>query len=159
MATVIPKIATAIKKFSGKPLGVMAKGLGAASVAAVVYDSHVNAKERSYAVDSIESADRFVNQYNNYRASDTQSAKISAMKKGWYDMQQSFSYYHPISKAKGYLNGFGSTLVTQAPVLAMSAIALCCKGVLSKTAGLALAFHSVKTILCDVVGIGQQKKY
>lgn len=159
MATVIPKIATAVKKFSGKPLAVMSKAIGAASVAAVVYDSHVNAKESSYATDSVESADRFINQYNNYRSSNTQSATISAMKSKWYDIQQSFSYYHPISKIKGYLSGFGGTIVTQAPVLALSALSLCCKGIVSKTAGLALALHSVKTILCDVVGIGQPKKY
>ena len=159
MATVIPKIATAIKKFSGKPLGVMSKALGAASVAAVVYDAHINAKECSYAVDSSESADRFINQYNNYRASDTQSATVSALKKQWYDIQQSFSYYHPISKAKGYLAGFVNTLVSHAPVLALSALALCCKNVGSKVGGVLLSAHSIKTLLCDVVGVGQQKKY
>lgn len=157
MATVIPKMVTAIKKFSGKPLGVMSKALGAASVAAVVYDAHVNAKERSYATDSTESADRFISQYNNYRASDTQSATVAGLKKQWYDIQQSFSYYHPISKTKGYLSGFGSSIVTQAPVLGLSALALCCKSGLSKAGGVLLGVHAIKTILYDVIGIGKNK--
>ena len=49
-----PKITSALKTFSGKPLGVMSKALGVASVASVVYDAHVNAVERAKYTDNLE---------------------------------------------------------------------------------------------------------
>lgn len=152
--SVIPKVAGAIKTFSGKPLGVMSKALGVATVASVIYDSHVNAKEKAVVTDEIESADRFSKQYNNYLTSTRESATVCKLKKHWFDIQQSFSLYHPTSKAKGYFSGFSSTVVKNAPLVALSAITLASKGILGKTAGVLLAFNGVKTLVCDVFGIG-----
>lgn len=153
----ISAITTALKKFSGKPLAVTSKVLGAATAAAVVYDSHVNGREKAIVTDDIESADRFIDQYNNYIVSDKESATVAKLKRGWFDMQQSFSFFHPISKGKGYLKGFGKTLCNELPNVALSAVALLGKGWLSKTSGVLLAVNAVKTLVCDVFGVGSSK--
>ncbi len=153
----ISAITTALKKFSGKPLAVTSKVLGAATVAAVVYDSHVNGKEKAIVTDELESADRFIDQYNNYIVSDKESATVAKMKKGWFDMQQSFSFFHPVSKGKGYLKGFGRTVCNELPAVALSAAALLSKGWVGKASGVLLACNAVKTLVCDVLGIGSTK--
>ncbi len=153
----ISGITTALKKFSGKPLAVTSKVLGVATVAAVVYDSHVNGKEKAIVTDEIESADRFIDQYNNYIVSDKESATVAKLKKGWFDMQQSFSFFHPVSKGKGYLAGFGKTVCSELPNVVLSGVALFNKGWLGKTSGVLLACNAVKTLVCDVFGIGSTK--
>lgn len=153
---IVPKLTSAIKSFSGKPLGIMSKALGVASVASVVYDSHVNGREKAIVTDNIESADRFTKQYNNYMTSSKESATVCGLKKQLFDFQQSFSLYHPISKAKGYCLGFGNTIIGELPVLLMSAAALISKGVIGKTAGVLLAATGIKTLVCDVLGVGSK---
>lgn len=156
MAPIIPRITSALRTFSGRPLGIMSKALGAAAVASVVYDSHVNGRERANVTDEIESADRFINQYEQYVTSDKQSATVCGLKKKWFDIQQGFSYYHPVSRAKGYLSGFGNTVISELPVIALSVLALGCKNAVSKGAGVLLALHGLKTLFYDVMGIGKK---
>ena len=153
----ISAITTALKKFSGKPLAVTSKVLGAATVASVLYDSHINGREKAIVTDDIESADRFIDQYNNYIVSDKESATVAKLKKGWFDMQQGFSFFHPISKGKGYLTGFGKTVCNELPNVVLSAVALKSKGWLGKASGVLLAANAVKTIVCDVLGVGSTK--
>lgn len=155
--SIIPKVTSAIKTFSGKPMGVMSKALGVASVASVIYDSHINGREKAIVTDDLESADRFSRQYKNYMTSTKESATVCGLKKQWFDIQQSFSLYHPASKAKGYFCGFGSTVIKELPVLVLSAVSLASKGILGKTAGVLLALNGVKTLVCDVFGIGSKK--
>ena len=153
-----PKITSALKTFSGKPLGVMSKALGVASVASVVYDAHVNAVERAKYTDNIESADRFSKQYNQYMSSTRESATVCKLKKHWFDFQQNFSLYHPISKTKGYVGGFLNTVINEAPVVALSVVSLASKSWVGKAAGVALALNGIKTLFVDVFGIGSQHK-
>ena len=82
--SISPTITAGLKKFSGKPLGIVSKVLGVASVASVIYDSHVNAKERAIVTDRMESADRFEKQFNQYTTSERGSATVCKMKKQWY---------------------------------------------------------------------------
>ena len=153
----ISGITTALKKFSGKPLAVTSKVLGAATAAAVLYDAHSLGREKAIVTDDIESADRFIDQYNNYIMSDKESATVAKLKKGWFDMQQSFSFFHPVSKAKGYVAGFGKTLCTELPAVALSVTALASKSWIGKTAGVLLAGNAIKTLVCDVMGVGSTK--
>lgn len=153
----ISAITTALKKLSGKPLAVTSKVLGAATVASVLYDSHINGREKAIVTDDIESADRFIDQYNNYIVSDKESATVAKLKKGWFDMQQGFSFFHPISKGKGYLTGFGKTVCNELPNVVLSAVALKSKGWLGKASGVLLAANAVKTVVCDVLGVGSTK--
>ena len=46
ITSVMTKIGSAAKKISGRPLEVTSKVLGAATIASVVYDSHINGKEK-----------------------------------------------------------------------------------------------------------------
>lgn len=153
-----PKITTALKNFSGKPLGVMSKALGVASVASVVYDAHINAKERAIVTDNLESVDRFSKQYDQYMSSTKESATVCKLKKHWFDFQQNFSLYHPISKTKGYVGGFLDTAINELPVIGLSALALASKNWVGKTAGVMLALNGVKTLFVDVFGVGSQKR-
>ncbi|MBE7704221.1 MAG: hypothetical protein E7Z90_00245 [Cyanobacteria bacterium SIG29] len=151
---IIPVITSAVKKFSGKPLGIMSKALGVATVASVVYDSHVNGREKAIVTDNTESADRFFKQYKNYMVSPKESATVCGLKKHWFDFQQSFSLFHPYSKTKGYVGGFGKTIVDEIPNIALGAVALATKGIPSKVAGVLLAVNAVKTCVFDVFGVG-----
>ena len=154
---VIPGIMSGVKKFAGKPMGIASKALAIATTASVIYDMHINGRERAYSLDEIESADRYYNQYKQYMLQDTRSATTSKMKKLWFDFQQSFSYYHIISRVKGYLTGAGETIINSLPLIALSAIALKFKTA-GKIAGTMLAASAVKTLLYDVMGINAEKK-
>lgn len=156
MSRIPASVTTAVKKFSGKPMGVMSKALGVATVAAVIYDSHINGRERAYSLDETESADRFYNQYKQYMTSEKESATISKLKKLWFNFQQDFSYFHIGSRLKGYLSGFGETLIKGLPLVALSAVALKFKTA-GKLAGTLLAANGIKTLLYDVFGIGAKK--
>lgn len=153
---VIPAITSAAKKFAGKPLGVTSKVLGVATTAAVLYDAHINGRERAYSLDEISSADRYYNQFKQYMTMEKESATIAKMKKVWFNAQQNFSYYHIGARAKGYLSGFGETLVRGLPLIGLSAVALKFKNV-GKVAGTLLAANGVKTLLYDVMGVGAKK--
>ena len=50
---VIPAIVSGAKKFAGKPIGVASKALAVATTAAVLYDSHINGRERAYSLDEL----------------------------------------------------------------------------------------------------------
>ena len=153
---VIPAIVSGAKKFAGKPMGVASKALAVATTAAVIYDSHINGRERAYSLDEIDSADRYYNQYKQYMTMDKESATISKLKKWWFNLQQSFSYYHIMSRSQGYLSGFGQTIINNLPLIGLSAVALKFKKV-GKVAGALLAANGLKTLVYDVMGIGAKK--
>ena len=153
-----PNITTALKKFSGKPLGVMSKALGVATVASVIYDAHVNAKEKAIVTDNLESVDRFSRQYDQYMSSTKESATVCKLKKHWFDFQQNFSLYHPISKTKGYVGGFINTAINELPVIGLSALALASKSWLGKASGVMLALNGIKKLFVDVLGVGAKKR-
>ena len=156
MTSVIPAIKSAAKKISGKPLGIASKVLGVATAASVLYDAHINGRERANSLDSVNSADRYYNQYKQYMTLEKESATLAKMKKWWFDVQQNFSYYHIVTRAKGYLSGFSQTLVSDLPLLGLSAAALKFKNA-GKVAGTLLAANGVKALLYDVMGIGAKK--
>lgn len=152
----ITAITTALKNFSGKPLGIMSKTIGAASVAAVLYDAHVNGKIKAKSTDMDSTAERYFKNYKQFMSTDKQSASINKLKRVWYDIQNNFSYLHPYYKSKGYLTGGGKTLLNDLPILGLSFIALKFKKV-GKIAGLALGFHAIKTLVYDVFGVGRKE--
>ncbi len=155
---VTPKVINAAKKFSGKPLAVTSKILGAAAIASVVYDSHVNGREKANYCDEIDTTSRTLNQYKQYMSSDKNSASLNKLKKVWYDIQQSISYYSLGSRVKGYTSGAGKTILGELPILALSAIALKFKKI-GKVAGVLLGLNGIKMLLFDVIGIGKKNTY
>lgn len=156
--SIVSKIPTALKTFSGKPLAIASKMMGVATCAALVYDSHVNGKERAKVTDEIETGDRYYNQFKQYMTSDKESATICNMKKKWFEIQQDFGLYHPISKTKGYVGGFVNTVIKNLPYIAAATIALCKFKVPSKIAGVFLGLAGIKTLVSDVFGIGSGLK-
>ncbi len=156
VSSVIPRITTAAKKFSGKPLGVMSKAIAVATCASVLYDSHINGRERAYSLDEVESADRFYNQYKQFMTSERESATICKLKKIWYNMQQDFPFYHITSRSKGYFAGAGNTLLKNLPLIGLSAVALKFKNA-GKIAGVLLGINALQSVLYDVMGIGAKK--
>ncbi len=159
--TIIPKVGRAAKRFSGKPLAVTSKVLGAATIASVLYDSHINGKEKAYSLERNNMADRYQSQYEQYMSMDKASATTAALKKWWFDSLQSTNIPNIIDKIKGYAGGFGSTTLSGIGKIGLSAVALKSKGKLGKIAGVALLIDGLKNILHDVMGIGNtnKKKY
>ena len=168
MAINIAKIGSTIvstaKTFSGKPLGVASKVLGVATVASVIYDSHINGRENSYTKDEVLSADRYLNLYKQYVTSPSKSATVSKMKKDWFMSQQTNSYFHFFTKTKAYAREFLGTLGVNLPKIALSALTLLsiknknkAVSTLGKAAGCILGASWGKTILFDVLGIGAKK--
>ena len=149
----------AVRLLNSKTLSVAAKVLGAATGVAVLYDSHVNGKEKAFVVDSEESADRFSSQYSQYITSDKESATLCKLKKFWYDSQQNLQALHIFSKLKGYISGAGNTILNAVPLIGLSAVALLTKSKskLGIAAGALLALNGLKTLLYDVMGIGVKK--
>lgn len=155
---VIPAITSAVKKFYGKPMHVTSKVLGVATTAAVLYDSHVNGRERATAIYEIKSADTFYNQYKNYMISESGSATLCKMKKWWFELQRDFTLDDFAYKTGGYISGAGRTIVKDIPVLALSALTLIPKNpTVNKVAGTLLATSGLYSFFTDVVGIGSDK--
>lgn len=153
----VSKVTTALKNFSGKPLGVASKALGVATCASVLYDSFVNAKDKSCVVDEIDTGNRVFSQYQQFMTSDTQSATVCKLKRMWYNIQLGFPFYHVASRTKGFAKGFGATIARGLPLIGLSAVAIKSKSPIGKAAGVLLAANGVKTFLHDVVGIGLNK--
>ncbi len=143
---------TAVKKFSGKPMAVTSKIIGAGTIASVLYDAHINGRERAYTLDEQNSGDRLCNLHKQYMTSNKNSATISQMKKGWFYAQMSNGCAHSANKISGYLGGFGETLFNNIPKLLVSAVALRFQK-LGKIAGALLGVDWAKTYLVDVVGL------
>lgn len=156
--TIIPKVGRAAKKFSGKPLGITSKVLGAATIASVIYDSHINGKEKAYSLEQNNMADRYQSQYEQYMTMENASATTAALKKWWFNSLQTTNIPNIIDKVKGYAAGFGSTTLAGIGKIGLSAVALKSKGKLGKIAGVALILDGMKNILYDVIGIGNKNK-
>ncbi len=153
----INKIGTTIKKLSGKPLGTASKILGAATLASVVYDAHVNGKERAKSTDILESGTDFYNNYSQYMTMEKESATIAKLKGVWFDIKQNNPFRHMAPQSKGYAQGAGSTLLKALPLIGLSAAALKFKKV-GKAAGVLLAAAAAKTVFYDVIGKGCSKQ-
>lgn len=153
----ISQIAGSAKKiFTGKPASVLAKATGAATIASVLYDSHVNGHEKANSKQMLNSADRYFSNYKQYMKSDKESATIAKLKKIWFDMQP-FEYAGVADRTGGYVSGFGETLVADLPFVGLAAAAIKFKKV-GKVAALLLAAQGLKTGLYDIIGIGSKKE-
>ena len=138
-------------------MAVTSKILGVATVASVIYDSHVNAKERSIVNYENHSANKLYNNYRQYMTSNKESATVCKLKKAWFNTKQSFSTDRPFVLAKGYLSGFTNTLIDNIPEITFSAIAIAGKKFFSKTAGVLLALNGAKTLFFDVINSNYKK--
>ena len=153
----VSAVTTAIKKFSGKPLGVMSKAIGAVTAASVLYDMYVHGKEKAVSTDRIETGDRVYNDYRQYMSMDSSSAVTAKAKKFWYDLKSDYSIYHPWQLTKGFVKGAGDRLLSALPLIGLSVVALKCKNV-GKAAGVLLALHGIKSFMFDVVGLGRKER-
>ena len=151
----VSAVTTALKKFSGKPLSVVSKAIGAVSAASVIYDMHVHGKESALSTDRIETGNISYNNYREYMQMDSDSAVTAKAKKVWYDMKNAPAVYHPILLAGGYIKGAVNRFINVLPIAVLSVLALKCKG-LGKVAGVLLAGHAVKSVLFDVIGLGRK---
>ncbi len=157
ISSVLSKVPGAAKKIAGKPLGVTSKVLGAAAIASVLYDAHVNGSERADSYDSVATAKKMTNDYKQYSTMNRKSATVAKLKKCWYKGQQCTSFFHFGNRLTGYVGEFCSTVLNNLPKLALAGAALAFKNV-GKAAGVVLAADAAKTMLFDVAGIGTKKK-
>ena len=159
ITSVMTKIGSVAKKISGRPLEVTSKVLGAATIASVVYDSHINGKEKAIVTDRIETADRYEHNYRQYMTLNKQSQSVADCKNFWFNMQQTFSWLHIFSRAGGYFMGASQTILGNLPEIGLSILALKTKNhkFLGKAAGTALGINAAKTLIYDIIGIGKSK--
>ncbi|MBQ9246376.1 hypothetical protein IJ182_08940 [bacterium] len=149
----------AVKTISGKPLGLATKVLGAATVASIIYDSHINGRETAFRRDEVNSADRVFNLHKQYMTSPSNSATIAQLKKGWFYSQLTSDCFHFWTKAKGYGEGLFNTIGGNLPRLALSAVTLLSlrnknKAIATagKIAGCVLGLSWGRQIFTDVMG-------
>ncbi len=147
---------TGLKKFAGKPLAISSKVLGAATVASVIYDAHVNGKERAEVNNELKSADSFYKNYKQYSISNKESATVAQMKKDYFLGMLTFPGKHICYKAGGYFSGFFNTLFRNLPRLALASVSLAFDKV-GKVAGCLLGFSWLQTYVHEVMGLGQKK--
>lgn len=158
-----PTVVNIAKKLAGKPMAAASKIIGAATIASVVYDSYVTGKEKAIVTDETESGNRLFNLNKQYLTMNGESATVAAMKKGWYLSQMTNSTCHLLNKIGGALMGAGQTIFNEAPMIALSAIAISFGKVgkipVGKIAGSLLGLSWAKTFLYDVLGFGNNNKY
>lgn len=157
IGNIVKNIRPAAKKIAGKPLGIASKAIGAATIASVVYDAHVNGVERADTYDRKSTANRMYNQNHLYNTMNKKSATIAKFKKYWYDFNQCSSYTHLGNRIVGYFGEFGSSVVSNLPNLVLAGVALKCKK-LGKVAGVLLGLNAAKTFVFDVAGVGAKKE-
>ena len=159
ITSVVSKIGNYAKGLSSRKMEVASKALGFATCASVVYDMHVNGKEKAISLDNIETADRYENNYKHFMFMNKPSQTVADLKSWWFDMQNSFSWFHVISRLSGYFYGASQTVLSNLPEIGLSVLALKTKKhpVLGKTAGVLLGVNAVKTLLHDVMGVGSNK--
>lgn len=155
--TSVTNITTALKKFSGKPLAVTSKMLAAATVASVIYDSHVCGKEESNVKYERDSANKMHNNYKQYISSNSGSATVGMLQKLWFDSKQDYTVDNQLSKVKGYISGFTTKLIPNLPVLGLSGVALLGKKAFSKISGALLGLNIAKILICDVINSPYKK--
>ena len=158
ISSVVTKIGNAAKGISNRKLEISSKALGAFTMGSIIYDTHVNGKEKALSVDIVETADRYDKNYKQYMNMSTRSQTIADFKRRWFDMQQSFTLYHVLSKLTGYFYGATQTILSNLPETGLSILALKTRKhpVLGKTAGVLLGINLAKTVLHDVIGIGSK---
>ena len=161
MAKIGQSIVKGAKAFSGRPLGITSKALGIATAASVLYDAHINGRERAFTSDEVISGERQMNLHRQYMTSSSNSATISRLKRDWYMGMQASSCCHLWTKAKGYVTGAAETIVNNIPKIALSAVSLISlknkgktAGTAGKIAGCLLAADWLKTVAVDVLGLG-----
>ena len=159
-------VAGAAKSFvSGSPVQVGSRIIGAATAASLVYDSHINGRERAFTLDEVASGNRLMNMNRQYKQSNSSSATVSQMKKGLFYGQMASPCFHFWTKLSGYVQGFGHTIINNLPRIGLCAATLL--GMKSgnkamKTAGVVagglVAADWLRTIAVDVLGIGSKSK-
>ena len=158
VSSVITKIGTQAKSFINKDLPY--KVLGGVTLASVAYDAYSEGRDKSLIRDKLDTADRFETNYKQSRRLHKPSQTLSDMKDAWFDVQQTFSIYHIVSKLSGYFEGISKTILGNLPEIGLSLMALNTKNhkVLGKASGVLLALNAAKTILYEVIGLGSDNK-
>ena len=160
MPSLISSIGSAAKRFSGRPLEISSKFLGAASIAAVLYDAHKNGKETALVRDTLDTADRYEGSLSDFGSMNKKSPSIAKAKGVWFRMHASNSWRHMFSRLSGYLEGAAKTLAGDIPQIVFSVIALKTKNhpLAGKLSGVLLALNAAKTFIFDIAGIGRGNK-
>lgn len=149
-------ISQTAKKISGKPLGVASKAIGVATLASVLYDAHVNGKEKAYTTDSLEYSEKYLKNLDNYATLERNSATLAKLKGIWFNIQQNMPFRHSGLQIKGYCKGFGETLINNLPNIGLGIAALKFKN-LGKVAGVILGVFGIHSALYDVGGLKSKK--
>ena len=104
-----------------------------------------------------ETAERLCSTYKQYMSMDDNSQTIADLKKKWFRTQQSFSFYHMLSKVKGYASGAAQVLTNNLPELGLAAVAIATRkfNMAGKIAAGILTLKGIKSICVDVIGIGK----
>ena len=67
---------TIFKKLNGKPMTYASKAIGITALASVLYDAHINGKEKAIGNDAVISGNKFFNQYKQYMTMEKSSNRI-----------------------------------------------------------------------------------
>ena len=143
------------KIYSGQPLEVASKALGFATLASVIYDSHINGKEKAIVNDRVNTVDRFERNFKQYMTMQKSSQSIADAKGVLFSVQRKANWHHVVSKITGYVIGVSKTILGNLPEIGLSILALRTKNhkFLGKASGVLLAVNAVKSILSDIFGV------
>ena len=151
----IKSVIDKIKPYTGQPLELTSKALGFFTLGSIIYDCHINGKEKAVVTDRLNTVDRFERNYKQYMTMQKSSQSIADAKGMLFSMQRKGHWHHLISKITGYVTGVGKTLLGNLPEIVLSVLALKTKNhkILGKTAGVLLGINALKSFLSDIIGI------
>lgn len=144
--------------FAGKTAGILAKGVGAAGLALVVYDSHKAGKLEAPKNEKAMKAENLTEHYMNDMKLESTSHVQSEVKKRIFKFYADENISSFFTSTGGYAKGFGAMLVQNVVPFGLSVGALFTKGIVSRLSGLGLVAYGGIFLLQEAFGIGKSHK-
>ena len=132
----------------------LTKGVGAAALGVVAYDSHIVGKIQADVYSKVKDADACAESFNNTQYLTSPSMTMSKLKDGVNKFELDNNFRHFANSAIGYFKGFGSMLIDDVVPLGLGLGALLTKGWKSKGCAIGLGVYGVFKFFKDVMGFG-----
>ena len=134
---------------------IACKTVGIAGLSAATYDAYANAKHHSDAQTASVSADTFESVIAAERSNTNASHVTNAVQKKIANLRMQNPIVPLFGKAKGFVEGFISSLGDNIIPIALSSIALGTKGLMQKAGAWGLGIYAVYQLAKEGFGVGK----
>lgn len=149
-------ITSAKAAIKANPGTYLIKGVGAAALGLMAYDSHVAGRIEADSYQKKKNAGASLNAYENTTRLAKPSAIQASLKKTLFNFEQDNNFRGFINSGIGYLKGFGSMLVSNIIPLGLGVATAVTKGLPQKICAGALGAYGLVTFMQDICGVGNK---